>query len=93
MHYQIQPDELIALCLDRSEHMLIAILAVLKSGGAYVPIDPSYPDERIQYVLEDTGTKLLLTNEVHKQRLEAISWLRNINQTTNDKFLEVNQHP
>ena len=61
-NYQIKPDDLIALCLERSEHMLIAILAVLKSGAAYVPIDPSYPEARIQYMLIDTNAKVLLTN-------------------------------
>jgi non-ribosomal peptide synthetase component F len=71
--YEIQPDDLIALCLDRSEQMLIAILAVLKAGGAYVPIDPSYPDDRVAYLLEDTKTKVVLANELYQTRLENIS--------------------
>ena len=50
--------------------MLIALLAVLKTGGAYVPIDPSYPDERIQYILKDTNTSLVLTNEVYRSKLD-----------------------
>ncbi len=48
--YNIKPGTLVTLCLDRSEHMLIAILAVLKAGGTYVPMDPTYPDERIQNI-------------------------------------------
>ncbi|WP_375331669.1 non-ribosomal peptide synthase/polyketide synthase [Candidatus Tisiphia endosymbiont of Temnostethus pusillus] len=79
--YQISPDTLIALCLDRSEHMLIAILAVLKAGGAYVPIDSNYPDERISYILEDTNSKLVLTNEGHKQRLDSLA-ISTISQVT-----------
>ncbi|MHB9147923.1 MAG: non-ribosomal peptide synthetase [Candidatus Amoebophilus sp.] len=71
--YDIQPDDLIALCLDRSEQMLIAILAVLKAGGAYVPMDPSYPDDRIAYLLEDTDAKVVLVSEVYQERLEKIS--------------------
>lgn len=71
-YYNIQPDDLVALCLGRNEHMLIAILAVLKAGGAYVPLDPGYPDERVGFILNDTKTKLLLTNEIHRARLEAI---------------------
>lgn len=63
--YSIQPDDLIALLLNRSEYMLIAILAVLKSGGAYVPIDPKYPNNRIEYILDDTQAKLVLTNYKH----------------------------
>jgi len=77
--HDIKPDTLIALCLDRSEHILIAILAVLKTGGAYVPMDPNYPDERVQYILKDTNTKIVLTNEIHRQRLEN---LITISQTT-----------
>ena len=61
-NYQIQSDDLIALCVERSEYMLIAILAVLKSGGAYVPIDPSYPEARIKYILSDTKAKVVITN-------------------------------
>ncbi len=74
-NYTIHPDTLIALCLDRSENMLIAIFAVLKAGGAFVPINPEYPDARIQYILEDTQTNLVLTNDLHKQRLEEINTL------------------
>ena len=55
---ELQPDTLIALCLNRSLEMVIGILAVLKAGGAYVPIDPNYPEERINYILEDTKAAL-----------------------------------
>ena len=70
--YEISFDTLIVLCLDRSEHMLISILAVLKAGAAYVPIDPSYPDERIKYILSDTSAGVVITNELYKQKLEAL---------------------
>ncbi len=70
--YKLQPDALIALCLDRSENMLIAILAVLKSGAAYVPIDPSYPEERIKYILEDTKPKVVIANNIYQDKLESI---------------------
>lgn len=68
----MRPDTLIALCLDRSEKMIISILAILKAGAAYVPMDPNYPDDRIKYMLEDTKTKLLITNEIYKERLENL---------------------
>ncbi|WP_202704568.1 AMP-binding protein, partial [Flavobacterium sp. UGB4466] len=48
-NYSIQPDDLIGIQLERSEWMIVSILGVLKSGGAYVPIDPQYPEERIDY--------------------------------------------
>ncbi|WP_162034270.1 non-ribosomal peptide synthetase, partial [Chryseobacterium potabilaquae] len=68
-NYQIQPDELIPLCLERSEQMLIGILGVLKSGGAYVPMDPNYPMDRIEHILGDTKARLVIVEENTKDRL------------------------
>jgi len=58
---ELKPDTLIALCMDRSLEMIVGILAVLKAGAAYVPIDPSYPQERIDYLLSDTQAALILS--------------------------------
>jgi non-ribosomal peptide synthetase component F len=71
--HNLKLEELVALCLDRSEDMLISILAVLKAGCAYVPIDPAYPDERVRYILEDTGARLILTDKSYQERLEALA--------------------
>src|SRR5207244_745346 len=43
----------VAVCLERSSHMVVALLGVLKSGAAYVPVDPAYPQERFNYMLRD----------------------------------------
>jgi amino acid adenylation domain-containing protein len=61
--YHIKPNQLIGIKLERSERMIIAMLAVLKSGAAYVPIDPAYPEERISYMLEDCNCKVLLDED------------------------------
>jgi amino acid adenylation domain-containing protein len=61
--YDIQPDDLVGIKLGRSEQMIIAILGVLKSGGAYVPIDPEYPQERIGYMVTDSGCKVLIDED------------------------------
>ncbi|WP_407878137.1 condensation domain-containing protein, partial [Francisella sciaenopsi] len=55
---ELQADTLIPLCLERSLDMVIAIVAVMKSGGAYVPMDPEYPVERFRHILADTEAKL-----------------------------------
>ncbi|MBE8998684.1 amino acid adenylation domain-containing protein [Nostoc sp. LEGE 12447] len=60
-NHQIKPDTLIGICVERSSEMIIGVLAILKAGGAYVPIDPNYPKERIEFMLEDSGTSVLLT--------------------------------
>ncbi|NBD28385.1 non-ribosomal peptide synthetase, partial [Paenibacillus glycinis] len=57
----VQPDSLVGIMAERSLEMIVGIMAILKSGGAYVPIDPEYPEERIRYMLEDSGADLLLT--------------------------------
>ncbi|MCX5193513.1 amino acid adenylation domain-containing protein [Streptomyces sp. NBC_00249] len=54
-------DDLVAVLADRSPQMLVAIYAVLKAGGAYLPVDPGYPVERIGYVLDDSAARLVLT--------------------------------
>ena len=70
--YCIAPDDLVALYLDRSEFIIIAILAVLKSGAAYIPIDPNFPDQRIQFILKDSKPKLILCDSVYKKKLSDI---------------------
>ncbi|MGH7562688.1 MAG: amino acid adenylation domain-containing protein [Gemmatimonadales bacterium] len=52
---------LVAVCLDRSIEMVVSLLAVLKAGAAYVPVDPDYPPERVRFMLEDAAPALLLT--------------------------------
>ena len=67
----IQADTLIVLNLDRSLETVSSILAVLKSGGAYVPISPEYPAERTKFILEDTRAELLLTQQHHVHSLNV----------------------
>ena len=59
----VKPDELVGICLERSLDMIVGLLAILKVGGAYVPIDPDYPQERISFMLQDTQVKIILTCE------------------------------
>ncbi|MBQ4852924.1 amino acid adenylation domain-containing protein, partial [Pseudoalteromonas sp. MMG012] len=67
--HHISTGQTIAVCLERSETLLIAVLAILKTGGAYLTIDPSYPDPRITHILTDSGTALLLTENQYQSRL------------------------
>ncbi|MHC8406521.1 amino acid adenylation domain-containing protein [Pseudomonas sp. TMB3-21] len=59
----VGPEVRIGVAMERSDAMLVALLAVLKAGGAYVPLDPDYPAERIAYMLEDSCALVLLTQQ------------------------------
>ncbi|MCC5645814.1 amino acid adenylation domain-containing protein [Nostoc sp. CHAB 5824] len=66
---QLPDNPLIAICIERSLEMVIGLFGILKAGGAYVPIDPNYPQERIRFMLEDCGAKVLLTHSQLKDKL------------------------
>ena len=55
----VGPERVVALSMGRSMEMLVAVLAVLKAGGAYLPLDPTYPTERVGYMLSDAGARIL----------------------------------
>ncbi|MGG4499221.1 amino acid adenylation domain-containing protein [Paenibacillus polymyxa] len=59
----VKPDEPVGILTERSLDMITGTLAILKAGGAYVPIDSQYPEDRIRYMLEDSGAKLLLAQQ------------------------------
>jgi amino acid adenylation domain-containing protein len=54
---------LVGVCLDRSPDLVVALLAILKSGAAYVPLDPAYPHDRLEFILEDAAVTVVLTSE------------------------------
>ncbi|MCW3466338.1 non-ribosomal peptide synthetase [Chitinophaga nivalis] len=71
-HHGITAGELVGIQLERSDWMIIAILGVLKSGGAYVPVDPTYPAERRSYILEDSQCRVVIDAALLEQfRQEA----------------------
>ncbi|MHC8352108.1 amino acid adenylation domain-containing protein [Pseudomonas sp. RT4P38] len=59
----VGPEVRVGVAMQRSENLLVALLAVLKAGGAYVPLDPDYPAERVAYMLEDSRALVLLTEQ------------------------------
>ena len=57
----VGPESVVGICTHRSMDMIIGILGVLKAGGAYLPLDPSYPQERLSYILKDSHAQFILT--------------------------------
>ncbi|ARU62956.1 hypothetical protein CBW65_19690 [Tumebacillus avium] len=68
----VGPDTLVGISVERSLEMIIGVLGILKAGGAFVPLDPSYPQERIAYMIEDAGLQLLLTQERFAEKLQHL---------------------
>ncbi|MFH2091702.1 MAG: amino acid adenylation domain-containing protein, partial [Pseudomonadota bacterium] len=62
-------ETLIGICMDRTPLTIICLLAILKCGAAYVPLDPEYPKERLAYIAEDAGLKFILTQYKNKGRI------------------------
>jgi len=65
----VGPDTLVGICTERSVDMVVAVLAVHKAGGAYLPLDPAYPRERLAFMLRDATVPVLLTQQHLKNRL------------------------
>ncbi|UAW63736.1 amino acid adenylation domain-containing protein [Mycoavidus sp. HKI] len=65
----VQPDVRVALCVKRSPALLIGLLAILKAGGVYVPLDPTYPSERLTYILADVAPTLFLADATGRAAL------------------------
>ncbi|MFS1932490.1 non-ribosomal peptide synthetase [Vibrio splendidus] len=62
----------IALYLDRRSEMLISILAVLKTGAAYVPISPEHPKDRVKYLIDDSGVSMIVTDQTHCSFIDTL---------------------
>ncbi|MBB5627516.1 amino acid adenylation domain-containing protein [Sphaerisporangium krabiense] len=67
----VGPGSPVGICLERSVEMVVGLLAVLKAGGAYLPIDPTYPPQRVAFMLADAEPGLLLVQERLAERLPA----------------------
>ncbi|KAK9718486.1 hypothetical protein K7432_005451 [Basidiobolus ranarum] len=57
----VGPEDIVAICLEKSINMIITIMAVLKAGASYVPLDPEFPKERVSFIVEDTNAKIIIT--------------------------------
>jgi len=74
----IKNNYIVGIMLNRSLEMIVSILAVLKAGGAYIPIDPEYPEERISYMLENSNSPILLSQKHLVDKINNINFRGNI---------------
>ena len=66
----ITRDHIVGIMVERSLEMIVGIMAILKAGGAYLPISPDYPEERIKYILQDSGAMILLTAKPFRDKTQ-----------------------
>ncbi|WP_284334478.1 amino acid adenylation domain-containing protein, partial [Dyella flagellata] len=67
----VQPDDRVAICAERSVELVVGLLGILKAGGGYVPLDPGYPGERLQWIVADAAPKRLLSDAAGREVLGA----------------------
>ncbi|MGE5343917.1 MAG: amino acid adenylation domain-containing protein [Candidatus Omnitrophota bacterium] len=70
-NYQVQPNDIIGISMDRSIAMIAVILGVLKSGAAYLAVDPTYPRDRVWHVLSDSHSKLLIIDQMRPELFDS----------------------
>jgi amino acid adenylation domain-containing protein len=80
----VSAEHRVGILLERSPEMIVAVLAVLKAGGCYVPLDPAYPRERLELMIEDAGLTVLLTSDELNHRSES--------QTTGNPNIAIDEH-
>ncbi|MES2674929.1 MAG: amino acid adenylation domain-containing protein [Pseudomonadota bacterium] len=73
--YDLKPNELVAIMMDRDQYLIAATLGILCSGAAYVPFEPKLPSERIEYLINNTATKIVLT---HTKYADKLNWPGNV---------------
>jgi amino acid adenylation domain-containing protein len=68
----VQPDDRVAICVERGLEMVMALLGILKTGAAYVPLDPNYPSERLAFMLQDSKARVLITRQSLADRIPQV---------------------
>src|SRR5262249_4856290 len=69
----VGPEVKVGVCLKRSIEMVVGLLGILKAGGVYVPLDPDYPRERLEFMLADSGVALLVSDRERFYELATMS--------------------
>lgn len=86
----VKPDTIVAIVAERSMAMVLAVLGILKAGGAYLPIDPEYPEERIRFMLEDSRTKIVVTQRRLAEKYRWEQEVIDLDDETNFEGVAVN---
>jgi len=74
----VKPDDYVGIMVEKSIEMIVGLYGIIKAGGVYVPIDPMYPSERIQYIFEDCSPKVILTHQTEIETLIPVITLKEV---------------
>lgn len=85
---RVRAGDKVIVCLNRSTDLIVAILAILKAGASYVPLDPGYPEERQRYMLEDTQTRLIISDAENASLVKHLSSTKSFRNSIN--FIDIN---
>src|ERR1019366_9826476 len=69
----VGPDHVVGLFVERSADLTVVMLAIMKTGAAYLPLDPMFPPDRLSYMLEDSGAQLLVTQQSLRRELPTFA--------------------
>ncbi|GAA4279087.1 non-ribosomal peptide synthetase [Aquimarina mytili] len=89
---QVGKNDIVGFMMDRSENLVIGLLGILKTGAAYLPIDPSYPKERISYVLKNSGANVLLVDDEIENEVVEDKEVVYLSQTAHEKKTSVDSN-
>lgn len=89
----VKPESIVGVLAERSFEMLIGIYGILKAGGAYLPISPDYPEDRIQYLLADSETQILLTQRPYREAITFAGVVMDIEEEMNSPMESTNLQP
>ncbi len=89
----VGPEVIVGICLERSVSAILSVLAVLKAGGAYLPLDPAYPGDRLAYMLENSRCALLITEPEIWQCRAAPGRTLSFREFEASQEQEVHEHP
>ena len=87
----IKKETIVPICIERSLEMIVGILGILKSGGAYIPIDPEYPEERIKFMLKDSNAKMVVSSSSGSQKLSLAKDIAIIE--LDSQWVKINEQP
>ncbi|MEM1206468.1 MAG: amino acid adenylation domain-containing protein, partial [Acidobacteriota bacterium] len=89
----VGPDAVVAVSMERSPAMAVALLGVLEAGGAYLPLDPDYPRDRLAFMLEDSGARVLVAQEDLADRFPAVPHVVTVPKGDGTVFPELSAEP